>query len=39
MHCDVPMNFLILGDCKVIFDGSLRDLQETKDEYIREYIS
>jgi phospholipid/cholesterol/gamma-HCH transport system ATP-binding protein len=39
MHCDVPMNFLILRDCKVIFDGSLLDLQETKDEYIREYIS
>ena len=39
MHCEVPMNFLILRDCKVIFDGSLQDLQETKDEYIREYIS
>lgn len=39
MHCEVPMNFLILRDCKVIFDGSLLDLQETKDEYIREYIS
>jgi phospholipid/cholesterol/gamma-HCH transport system ATP-binding protein len=39
MHCELPMNFLILRDCKVIFDGSLLDLQETKDEYIREYIS
>jgi phospholipid/cholesterol/gamma-HCH transport system ATP-binding protein len=39
MHCEVPMNFLILRDCKVIFDGSLQELQETKDEYIREYIS
>ena len=39
MSCEVPMNFLILRDCKVIFDGGLRELQETKDEYIREYIS
>jgi phospholipid/cholesterol/gamma-HCH transport system ATP-binding protein len=39
MHCELPMNFLILRDGKVIFDGGLRDLQGTKDEYIREYIS
>jgi phospholipid/cholesterol/gamma-HCH transport system ATP-binding protein len=39
MQCELPMNFLILRDSKVIFDGSLLDLQETKDEYIREYIS
>jgi phospholipid/cholesterol/gamma-HCH transport system ATP-binding protein len=37
--CEVPMNFLILRDAKVIFDGSLQELQQTKDEYIREYIS
>ena len=37
--CEVPMNFLILRDSKIIFDGNLRELQETKDEYIREYIS
>jgi len=39
MLCEVPMNFLILRDGKVIFDGGRRELQETKDEYIREYIS
>lgn len=39
MQCELPMNFLILRDCKVIFDGGLKELQETKDEYIREYIS
>jgi len=39
MRCEVPMNFLILRDGKVIFDGGRRELQETKDEYIREYIS
>ncbi len=39
MQCEVPMNFLILRDSKIIFDGNLRELQETKDEYIREYIS
>jgi phospholipid/cholesterol/gamma-HCH transport system ATP-binding protein len=38
-HCDVPLSFLILRDGKVIFDGDLRALAETKDEYIREYIS
>jgi phospholipid/cholesterol/gamma-HCH transport system ATP-binding protein len=32
MLCEVPMNFLILRECKVIFDGSLQELQETKDE-------
>ena len=39
MLCEVPMNFLILRECKVIFDGSLQELRATKDEYIREYIS
>ena len=38
-HCDVPMSFLILRDGKVIFDGDLKELAHTKDEYIREYIS
>ena len=38
-HCDVPMSFLILRDGKVIFDGDLKELAATKDEYIREYIS
>ena len=38
-HCDVPMSFLILRDGKVIFDGDIQQLSQTKDEYIREYIS
>jgi phospholipid/cholesterol/gamma-HCH transport system ATP-binding protein len=38
-RCEVPMSFLILRDGKVIFDGDLRELAFTKDEYIREYIS
>src|SRR5258707_8884594 len=38
-HCEVPMSFLILRDGKVIFDGDLRALGQTQDEYIREYIS
>ena len=33
------MSFLILRDGKVIFDGDIRQLAHTKDEYIREYIS
>src|SRR3984885_14479655 len=37
--CDVPMSFLMLRDGKVIFDGDVRQLAHTKDEYIREYIS
>lgn len=35
----VPMCFLILRDGHIIFDGDLQSLRETKDEYIREYIS
>jgi phospholipid/cholesterol/gamma-HCH transport system ATP-binding protein len=35
----VPMCFLILKDGKIIFDGNARSLAESKDEYIREYIS
>jgi phospholipid/cholesterol/gamma-HCH transport system ATP-binding protein len=38
-HCEVPMSFLILRDGKVIFDGDLRALAHSEDEYIREYIS
>ena len=38
-HCDVPLSFLILRDGKVIFDGDLRALTQSEDEYIREYIS
>ena len=36
---EVPFSFLILRDGHVIFDGDLVQLRETKDEYIREYIS
>lgn len=36
---DVPFSFLILRDGHVIFDGDLKELRETRDEYIREYIS
>jgi phospholipid/cholesterol/gamma-HCH transport system ATP-binding protein len=35
----VPMFILILRDGHVIFDGNLKSLRETRDEYIREYIS
>ena len=35
----VPMCFLILRDGHIIFDGDLESLRETRDEYIREYIS
>jgi phospholipid/cholesterol/gamma-HCH transport system ATP-binding protein len=38
-QCEVPMSFLILRDGKVIFDGDLRALAHSEDEYIREYIS
>ncbi len=38
-YCDAPMSFLILRDGKVIFDGDIRHLAHTPDEYIREYIS
>ncbi len=37
--CHVPMSFLMLRDGKVIFDGGVRELTHSKDEYIQEYIS
>ena len=36
---EVPMTFLILQDGKVIFDGDAGELSQTRNEYIREYIS
>ncbi|MGA8489519.1 MAG: ATP-binding cassette domain-containing protein [Terriglobales bacterium] len=36
---EVPMAFLILRDGKIIFDGAAHELAQSKDEYIREYIS
>jgi phospholipid/cholesterol/gamma-HCH transport system ATP-binding protein len=36
---EVPFSFLILRDGKIIFDGDVKELRETRDEYIREYIS
>ena len=38
-RASVPMRFLILRDAHIIFDGDLNSLRETRDEYIREYIS
>jgi len=34
-----PSSFLMLRDGKIIFDGSVHDLVNSPDEYIREYIS
>jgi len=34
-----PSSFLMLKDGKIIFDGSVYDLVNSPDEYIREYIS
>ena len=38
-RAEVPMGFIILRAGHVIFDGDLKSLRETRDEYIREYIS
>jgi phospholipid/cholesterol/gamma-HCH transport system ATP-binding protein len=38
-QAEVPMAFLILRDGKIIFDGDAHELAQSKDEYIREYIS
>jgi len=34
-----PSSFLLLRDGKIIFDGSVHDFVNSRDEYIREYIS
>jgi phospholipid/cholesterol/gamma-HCH transport system ATP-binding protein len=36
---EVPFGFLIIRDGHIIFDDDLKALRETKDAYIREYIS
>jgi phospholipid/cholesterol/gamma-HCH transport system ATP-binding protein len=36
---DVPMSFLLLRDGRVIFDGDAHQLANSRDPYIREYIS
>jgi phospholipid/cholesterol/gamma-HCH transport system ATP-binding protein len=36
---NVPMRFLLLRDGNIIFDGDAHELLNSKDEYIREYIS
>jgi phospholipid/cholesterol/gamma-HCH transport system ATP-binding protein len=38
-RAEVPMGFLILRDGRIIFDGDIRELRETQDPYIREYLS
>jgi phospholipid/cholesterol/gamma-HCH transport system ATP-binding protein len=38
-RAEVPMGFLILRDGHIIFDGDLKQLRETPDPYIREYVS
>jgi len=35
----ISMSFLVLRDGHIIFDGSAHDLRQSRDEYIREYIS
>jgi phospholipid/cholesterol/gamma-HCH transport system ATP-binding protein len=36
---ELPVTFLVIRDGKVIFDGDAHQLANSKDEYIREYIS
>jgi phospholipid/cholesterol/gamma-HCH transport system ATP-binding protein len=38
-RANVPMCFLLLRDGKIIFNGDAHELAQSKDEYIREYIS
>jgi phospholipid/cholesterol/gamma-HCH transport system ATP-binding protein len=38
-HIQAPSSFLVLRDGKIIFDGSVHDVVNSPDEYIREYIS
>jgi len=38
-QAQVSMSFLILREGKVIFDGNAQELAQSRDEYIREYIS
>ncbi len=38
-RAQVSMSFLILREGKVIFDGNAQELAQSRDEYIREYIS
>jgi phospholipid/cholesterol/gamma-HCH transport system ATP-binding protein len=38
-YCDIPMSFLLLHEGKVEFDGDIRQLARTKDNYLRKYIS
>jgi phospholipid/cholesterol/gamma-HCH transport system ATP-binding protein len=38
-RAEVHTTFLVLREGKVIFDGTLRELAASPDEYIREYIS
>jgi phospholipid/cholesterol/gamma-HCH transport system ATP-binding protein len=36
---ELPVKFLVIREGNVIFDGDARELADSKDEYIREYIS
>ncbi|HEX8817776.1 MAG TPA: ATP-binding cassette domain-containing protein [Terriglobales bacterium] len=36
---EVPMSFMLLRDGHIIFNGDLRELADSTDSYIREYIS
>ena len=38
-HIQAPSSFIMLKDGKIIFDGSVYDLVNSPDEYIREYIA
>ncbi|HLJ88178.1 MAG TPA: ATP-binding cassette domain-containing protein [Candidatus Angelobacter sp.] len=38
-HSRVNTTFLILKDCRVIFDGTAEELGQVQDPYVREYIS